>query len=136
MTTTLTDDQLTDRIIGAAIEVHKELGGPGLLEKVYEVALFHELGLRGLPVRRQVAVPVRYKGVDLKNPHYLDLIVDERIIIEVKAVEKHNPVFMAQLLTYLRLTECRVGLVINFGMETVKQGLKRVSNGYEIPACV
>ncbi len=136
MTTTLTDDQLTDRIIGAAIEVHKELGGPGLLEGVYEVALFHELGLRGLPVRRQVAVPVRYKGVDLKNPHYLDLIVDERIIIEVKAVEKHNPVFMAQLLTYLRLAECRVGLVINFGMETVKQGLKRVSSGYEIPACV
>lgn len=121
---------LTGAIIGAAIEVHRELGGPGLLEEVYEAALVCELKQRGLKVRRQVAVPVMYKGEPLDKTHILDLLIDDRLVVEIKSTEKHNPVFEAQLLTYLRLTGQPVGLLINFGERHLCDGVRRVVNGF------
>lgn len=94
---------LTGEIVGAAIEVHRELGGPGLMEEIYESAMVYELRLRGLAVEQQVAVPVLYKGHNIKKPHYLDLLVEGRVIVELKAVEKCSKIFESQLLTYLRL---------------------------------
>jgi GxxExxY protein len=122
-------NKLTSVIIGAAIEVHRELGGPGLLEDVYEEALAYEVSLTGLAVKRQVPVPVFYKGRKVKKSLFIDLLVDDRVIVEVKAVEKYNPVYEAQLLTYLRLTGLNLGLVINFGERYVKNGIFRVVNG-------
>ncbi len=123
------ENQISNAIIGAAIEVHRELGGPGLLEDVYVEAMGCELGLRGFEVKRQVKVPVLYKGVKIKSPLLLDLIVSDKVIIEAKAVEKINPVFQAQLLTYLRLTNKKLGLLINFGETKVADGIHRVVNG-------
>ncbi|HEU0265417.1 MAG TPA: GxxExxY protein [Geobacterales bacterium] len=121
-------NRLTGEIIGGAIEVHRELGGPGLLEDIYEQAFVRELALRGLSVKQQIPVPVLYKGVEIKKPLYLDLLVEGLIIVEVKATEKHNPIFEAQLLTYLRLTGLNLGLVINFGEKQLRQGIHRVVN--------
>jgi GxxExxY protein len=123
------DGILSYTIIGAAIEVQKILGGPGLLESVYEAALFHELILQGLPVQRQVQVDMVYKGLSIKDPLYLDLLVDDKIIVEVKATEKDHPIHEMQLLTYLRLTGIKLGLVINFDKDCVKDGVRRVVNG-------
>ena len=120
---------LTGEIIGAAVEVHRELGGPGLLEEVYESAMVYELRLRGLSVEQQVAVPVMYKGHNIKKPHYLDLLVEGRVIVELKAVEKSSKLFESQLLTYLRLAQLNVGLLINFGETQVRHGVRRVING-------
>lgn len=122
-------NMLTGEIIGAAVEVHRELGGPGLLEEIYESAMVHELRLRGLSVEQQVAVPVMYKGCNIKKPHYLDLLVEGRVIIELKAVEKSAKLFESQLLTYLRLAQLNVGLLINFGETQVRHGIRRVING-------
>jgi len=127
----MTLNDLTGEIIGAAIEVHRELGGPGLLEDIYESALAHELALRGIQARRQVAVPVFYKGHQVKHPHFIDLLVDDKIVVEVKAVERHSPIFETQLLTYLRLSKLRLGLVVNFGERHVRQGIRRVVNGVD-----
>ncbi len=122
-------NKLAGEIIGAAIEVHRELGGPGLLEEVYESAMAWELGLRGVAVKRQVPVPVIYKGQEVKKPLFLDLLVADRVIVEVKAVENFNLLFKSQLLTYLRLTGKNLGLIINFGEKFVKDGIHRVVNG-------
>lgn len=122
------ENQLSNIIIGCAIEVHKELGGPGLLEKVYEEALIYELVSKGLKVKRQVQVPIHYKGQKLASPLVIDLLVNDKVIIEVKAQKENNPVFAAQTLTYLRLTNLRLGLVINFGMTLLKRGVERVVN--------
>jgi len=124
------ENELSGEIIGAAIEVHKQLGGPGLLEDIYEEALCHELELRGIQVDRQVTVPVVYKGKPLKKPLHLDVLVEKQIIVEAKATEKKNPLFATQLLTYLRLTNLHLGLVINFGEKMLKDGIERVINGY------
>lgn len=102
-------------MIDAAIEVHRTLGGPGLLESLYEDALYHELKLRNIPVQSQVQIPVIYKSCSLREPLRLDLLVDGKVIIEVKATEKELAVHKAQVLTYLRLTRLKLGLVINFG---------------------
>lgn len=123
------ENDISKKIVGAAIEVHKNLGGPGLLENIYESALCHELFLIGLQVKRQVPVEVKYKGVKIKESLYIDLLVNEKIIIEVKATEKNNPIFETQLLTYLRLTNIKLGLLINFGNPLVKDGIIRVVNG-------
>lgn len=123
------DNALSYKIIGAAIEVHRTLGGPGLLESIYEAALYHELTLQGFKVQSQAPVEVRYKGIIVRDPLVLDLLVENRIIIEVKATEKENPIHEVQLLTYLRLTGLHLGLVINFGSKQVKEGIKRVING-------
>ncbi len=112
---------LTGEIVGAAIEVHCELGGPGLMEEIYESAMVYELRLRGIAVEQQVAVPVMYKGHNIKKPHYLDLLVEGRVIVEPKAVEKCSKLFESQLLTYLRLAQLNVGLLINFGEIQLKR---------------
>jgi len=122
------ENAISDRIIGAAIEVHRTLGGPGLLESVYEEALAWELQHRGLKVQRQVVVPIRYKGHQLDNSLRLDLLAEDKVIVEVKATTEFNSVFKAQALTYLRLTGLKLALVINFGERYVKNGIHRVVN--------
>lgn len=119
---------VSNRIIGAAIEVHTVLGGPGLLESVYEEALAYELADRGMDVIRQKSVPLMFKGKKLSTPLRLDLLVEKCVLVECKSTTKYNPIFETQLLTYLRLTDLRLGLVINFGETYVKDGLKRVVN--------
>jgi GxxExxY protein len=110
-----TENEITREIIGAAIEVHRTMGGPGLLESVYEEALSWEMTHRGLLVERQLQVPISYKGNPLTSPLRLDLLVEKKVIVECKAITQYNNIFEAQLLTYLRLLDLRVGLVINFG---------------------
>ena len=119
---------LSNHVLTAAIEVHRELGGPGLLEAVYEEALAAELGLRGVKCQRQVPVNVVYKGQKINSPLFIDLLVDGRLVVEVKAVEKFNPIYKSQLLTYLRLGNFQLGMVINFGERLVKDGVHRVVN--------
>jgi GxxExxY protein len=116
-------------IVEAAIDVHRTLSGPGLLENVYEEAMAFEMASRGLTIARQLHVPIDYKGRILASPMKLDLLVNEKVIIEVKAVENYNRVFEAQALTYLRLTKLRLALVINFGESQVIKGVHRVVNG-------
>ena len=116
-------------IIGAAIEVHRVIG-PGLLESVYEVALCRELWLRGLNVERQVSVPVSYKGQTLDCHVKLDLLIEQSVVVEVKAVDKLVPIHTAQLLTYLRLQNLWLGLLINFNVTSLRAGLRRVLNGW------
>ncbi|MCB0758225.1 MAG: GxxExxY protein [Flavobacteriales bacterium] len=123
----MTYDELSELIIGAAIEVHRELG-PGLLESIYEHCLAQELRKLGFPVLRQHKVNVKYKGEQLDLGFRIDLWVDQRVIVEIKSVEAKHPVHAAQLLTYLKLTDCRLGLLINFNQETLVKGVKRVAN--------
>ena len=122
------EDKLSQIIIGAAIEVHYTLGGPGLLESVYEEALVYELEERGLSVTRQKFVPIRYKNRTLANPLRLDVLVENLVIVECKAVSDYNSIFEIQTLTYLRLMKLRLGLVINFGERFVREGIHRVTN--------
>jgi GxxExxY protein len=121
-------NQVSGIVVDAAIEVHRTLGGPGLLESVYEESLAWELTERGLMVERQKEVPIRYKGMSLATPLRIDLLIDELVIVECKATSNYNAIFEAQLMTYLRLTGLEVGLVINFGERFVKNGIKRVWN--------
>ena len=125
----MTENEISKVIVDAAIEVHRELGGPGLLESVYEEAFVHELHLRGMKVDRQQPVPILYKGVKLATPLRLDMRVNGIVLVDPKAVEQWNPIFQAQMLTYLRLTKLKLGLVINFGERRVKDGIHRVANG-------
>ena len=118
-------DPLTGAVIGAAIEVHRLLG-PGLLESVYERCLCYELSLRGVPVRRQVEVPVVYKDIRLEHSLTLDILVEDKLILELKAVERMDPLFEAQLLTYMRLSSIHLGLLINFNVPLLKAGIKRM----------
>lgn len=122
-------NHLSGQILDAAIEVHRVLGGPGLLEGIYEEAFAEELALRGLKVERQVAVPVSYKGKGIKAPLLIDLLVAELVVVEIKSVEKIIPIYSAQLLTYLRLSGKKLGLIVNFGEKYVKNGFQRVVNG-------
>ncbi len=124
------EDALSYRIVGAAIEVHKTLGGPGLLESVYEEALVWELQNAGLSVQRQVAVPICYKGQQLATPLRVDVLVGNLVIVENKATTNYNSIYEAQTLTYLRLMNLRLSLVINFGEKYVKNGIHRVPNLY------
>ena len=119
--------EITEAIIGAAIEVHRVLG-PGMLESIYQRALQHELGLRKLPVLAQVAVPVAYKDVALDADLRLDLLVAKTVIVEVKSVAAIEAVHRAQLLTYLRLTGLQAGLIINFNVATLRDGIAWVAN--------
>jgi GxxExxY protein len=120
----LLEHDLTEQIIGAAIEVHKELG-PGLLESAYEQCFCHELNLQGLQFKRQVRMPVDYKGVKLTCGYTIDVIVENRVIIELKCVPKLLLVHKAQLLTYLRLSGKRVGLLVNFNVPLLRDGIER-----------
>jgi GxxExxY protein len=118
----LLEKELTDKIIGAAIEVHRNLG-PGLLESAYQVCIEHESRLRCIPIEHLVKLPLNYKGIDLDAGYVIDLIYDNRVVVELKAVERVIPVHEAQLLTYLRLTGIHVGLLINFNVPVLKDGL-------------
>ena len=118
------ETELTQRIIGCAIEVHRQLG-PGLLENVYESALCVELEFQGLTFTRQVGLPLYYRGT-LISEHRPDLIVDEQVIVEIKSVERLTPLYLAQVLTYLRVSRLRVGLLFNFNSPTLRAGTRRV----------
>ena len=120
-------NDLSRKIIGAAIEVHSILG-PGLLEVAYEAALCHELHLRNINAKRQVSLPVIYKGVEIKDPYRMDLFVEGEIVVELKATQENSPLYAKQLLTYLRLSGKKLGLLINFNHEVLKEGLTRVVN--------
>ena len=124
----MNENTIAAMIVEAAVEVHRTLGGPGLLEDLYEEAFCEELTLRGLNVDRQQVIPVTYKGRKLRYPLRLDMRVEGLVLVENKAVVDWNPIFEAQMLTYLRLTELRLGLVINFGERLVKKGIHRVVN--------
>ncbi len=125
----MTENEISKIIVDAAVEVHRTLGGPGLLEDVYEEALCWELQARGLRVKRQLQVPIRYKGRTLASPLRLDQLVNDLVIVEVKAVTVYNKIFETQALTYLRLLELRLALVINFGETKVGHATHRVVNG-------
>ena len=125
----MTENELSKIILNLSIEVHKAIGGPGLLEAVYEEALVWELVEAGLEVRRQQTVPIIYKGHQLSTPLRLDLIVNDLVIVECKSVATYNSIFEVQTLTYLRLTNRKLGLVINFGERRVVDGFHRVVNG-------
>lgn len=117
-------EEITGQIIAGAIEVHKKFG-PGLLESAYEACLCHELMLRGLSVARQVPLPIEYKGVHLDCGYRLDLVVADSVIVELKSIEKLLPIHEAQLLTYLRLSGKRVGLLLNFNVKLLTDGIVR-----------
>lgn len=125
----MTENQISKYITDAAIEVHRTLGGPGLLESVYEEALTWELRNAGLLVERQVDTPIVYKGHTLANPLRLDMLIASIVIIEAKAVTNYNSIFEAQARTYLRLRNLKLAMVINFGEKYVKNGIHRVVNG-------
>ena len=117
-------DDLTYRIIGLAMRVHRKLG-PGLLESVYEKCLCHELTRTEIPFRRQVSLPVRYDSVLLDGGYTADVIVDDQVIVELKAVERVLPIHEVQLMTYLRLSGCRTGLLVNFNTVSLPDGIRR-----------
>jgi GxxExxY protein len=117
-------NELTETIIGAAIEVHRALG-PGLLESTYEMCLCRELAISGIPFERQVPIPVEYKGVKLDCGYRADIVVDTTILLEIKAIDSLLPIHDAQLLSYLKLGGWKIGLLINFNVELLKNGLRR-----------
>lgn len=123
----MTDNEITYEIRGAIFDVYNELG-PGLLESVYEEALFFELSKRGLDVVRQKEVPVVYKDTVLKTPLRLDLLVENQVVVELKSVEEMKPVFAKQLLTYLRLLKKHVGILVNFNTNNLSESIKRIVN--------
>ena len=119
------ENQLTEQIIGGAIEVHK-YWGPGLYEEIYEKSLCRELHLRNVPFQCQVTLPLTYKGEIIGDDLRLDMIVDSQVVVELKSVKELLPIHKAQLLTYMKLTKCKVGLLINFNVSTLKDGIKRM----------
>ena len=121
----LLERELTEKILGCAIEVHKELG-PGLLESVYEEALAIECGLQGLNFLRQLTIPLLYKGSLLSMPHRIDMLVENKVVLELKCVETILPVHEAQLLTNMKLGSWRIGLLINFKTAVLKNGIRRM----------
>src|SRR3990172_13257386 len=126
------ENKISEQIIGAAIEVHRYFG-PGLVEQVYEEALCHEFSLRGIRVERQKFVPIFYKGVKLGVPLRLDLIIEEKVIVDLKAKEEITVLDRAKLLSYLRLSNLRLGLIINFHSLVLKDGIFRVVNRLQFP---
>lgn len=120
-------NELTGIVIAAAIEVHRALG-PGLLESAYEECLCHELSQREILFERQKELPIHYKGVTLNCGYRLDILIPERLIIELKSCENLQPIHEAQMLTYLKLTGIKVGLLMNFNVPVLKDGIKRISN--------
>ena len=119
---------MKNTVIGAAINVHKELG-PGLLETVYEVIFAHELERRGLSVKRQVSIPIEYQGIKFEEGFRADILVENKVIIELKSIESVSKAHKKQVLTYLRLTGCKLGYLLNFGEALMKDGISRIING-------
>jgi GxxExxY protein len=126
----MTENQIASIVIDAAVKIHRDLG-PGLLEAVYEVVLARELTRRGVQVERQVPVPIRYEDLAFDEGFRADLIVERKVILELKSVEQLSKAHHKQLLTYLRLTGTKLGLLLNFGAALMKDGIKRVANGLE-----
>lgn len=124
----MSENDLSHKIIGCALKVHTELG-PGLLENAYEECLYYELLQAGLSVDKQKALPLVYHDVKLDVGYRIDLLVENKLVVEIKAVDAFNDVHMAQVLTYLKLTGCKLGLLINFNVKSLKAGIKRVANG-------
>ncbi|MEE1876277.1 GxxExxY protein [Altererythrobacter litoralis] len=122
-------EELAKQAVDCGFKLHKELG-PGLLESVYEILLAAALEERGLSVRRQVPVPIRHNGVVVDNAFKIDLLIEDQLIIELKSTERDSALYPKQLLTYLRLMDQPLGLLMNFGQETFKQGIKRVVNNH------
>jgi len=122
------ENKLTEEIIGAAMEVHSFLG-PGLLESAYENCLKFELGKRGLKVVSQLALPIQYKEIKIDAGYRIDLLVEDEVIVELKAVDSIQPIHKAQLLSYLKMSNLRIGLLLNFNVERLKQGITRMVNG-------
>ncbi|PQJ73437.1 GxxExxY protein [Polaribacter butkevichii] len=123
----MTENEISKIIVDCALKVHRALG-PGLLESSYEECLFYELGKRNLNVEKQKALPLVYEEVKLNVGYRIDLIVEDKVIVELKSVESINDVHLAQVLTYLKLSECKLGLLINFNVALIKYGIKRVVN--------
>jgi GxxExxY protein len=123
-------NELTERVIGACIEIHRALG-PGLLESAYEECLCHELSIAGISFERQKSLPVHYKNVKLDCGYRLDLVVEQKVIVELKAIENLMPIHEAQLLTYLKLSGLTLGLLINFNVPMLKNGIKRIVNNFQ-----
>ena len=123
------DNEITERIIGCAIKVHKALG-PGLLESAYRACLYYELVKSGLSVEKEKPLPLVYEEVKLDCGYRMDLVIERRIVVEVKSVDALTDIHLAQVLTYLKLTNNRFGLLINFNVLKLKDGIKRVVNGY------
>ena len=124
----MNENQIAAAVVDAAFKIHTTLG-PGLLESVYEAILEYELRNRGLSVLRQIGLPVYYEGLKLEIGYRVDLIVGDKVIIEIKSIEALAPIHKRQLLTYLRLANMRLGLLINFNVERIKDGIQRVVNG-------
>ncbi|MDR0878745.1 MAG: GxxExxY protein [Treponema sp.] len=125
----MTEDEITEKIIGLAIEVHHTLG-PGLLENAYKECLYYKIAKSGLFVEKEKAIPLKFEEVNLDCGYRIDLLVENKIVIEIKSIEKLNAVHLAQTLTYLKLGNFKVGLLINFNVLLLKDGIKRVVNGY------
>ncbi len=123
----MTENEISEKIIGCAIQVHRELG-PGLLESSYQECLYFELVQSGLLVEKEKPLPLVYKDVKLDCGYRLDLVVENKVVIEVKSVEALNDIHMAQILTYLKLSKCKLGLLMNFNVVLMKNGIKRVAN--------
>ena len=121
----MTANELSREVISAAIAVHKELG-PGLLESAYHNCLAHELGVRGLNVKSEVPMPIVYKEMKLEHGYRLDLLIEDKLVVEIKAVEAFTDVHLAQTLTYLKLAKCKLGLLLNFNVVLMKHGIRRV----------
>jgi GxxExxY protein len=126
----MTENQIGTIIVEAAIAVHRELG-PGLLESVYEIIMAYELSQRGLSVKRQVPIPIRYKEMTFDEAFRADLLVEEKVVVELKSIEQINQAHKKQLLTYLRLTGCKLGYLLNFGEALMKRGITRTVNGMD-----
>jgi GxxExxY protein len=119
------EESIGKAVMNAALKVHKNLG-PGLLEKIYEVCLTHELKKEGFIVDRQVEIPIQYDGITFDEGLRLDILIDQKVVVEVKAVDQVNPVWQAQILSHLKLTGLRLGYLINFNVPLIKQGVKRI----------
>ena len=122
-------NKVTEAIISVAVDVHRALG-PGLLESAYEACMVYDLAKAGLKVEQQKPLPIFYRGIKLECAYRLDLMIDNEVIVEIKSVKKLLPIHQAQLLSYLKLSECKVGLLINFNVKILKNGIKRVVNNF------
>ncbi|MPS71640.1 MAG: GxxExxY protein [Chryseobacterium sp.] len=125
----MTENELSKIVFDAGLKIHKKLG-PGLFETVYEECMFYELQKQNLKVEKQIVLPIVYEELKINNAFRIDIIIEDKLILEIKAVEFINPSHKAQLLTYLKMTGCKLGLLINFNEETFKSGVTRVINGY------
>ena len=124
----MTENQLSAIVFNCGLKVHRELG-PGLLENIYEECLFYELSKYSLSVKRQVPVPLKYDGIDLQSNLRADIIINDKILLELKCVKELHPIHLAQTLTYLKMTNIKLGLLINFNEMLFKDGIKRILNG-------